>query len=379
MILRSLLVAVCGVLCGASWVHENDGQLYEQDVADGKCLASLTLPAPPRPLEFCQWHTKRSCCAPPHDNLAMAFFSGMAGGTSLGLGCASAGHTVKHLYLRLRYLACFACDPIEPKIRFNIYDGYEKNNIEAVPKPPTDDLVVIVNGTEYPVERKEGAWLGNDVTATWANRVWTVTWVPTGDVLALSEPSSNADIEQATWSESDLSIARNFPPMKFKWRVCRSFVDKLWNASGAPYQQWGKIYDKCGLMWADDEGNPYVVMPSRMFLGETGGEDFMRFVAQGVPNFNGLGFDFVVVDDVLSNNETCFHCTVRDGMCHDCPNGCRYDSLEGVCKAFDFWRTPCFFGEDTPLPDRPESLAAGVLDASIPLLLAALAAVGLGH
>ena len=116
---------------------------------------------------------------------------------------------------------------------------------------------------------------------------------------------------------------------RWRWRVCRSFVDRMWGTGGHQY-------DGCGILlqnpcdggeqvaWNSQTGgweaatvdgekvpvldgwDPFMcgddlIVPSKEYAD---GEQFLRAIR--VPGLADLGFTFRVVNDTLASNETCF-------------------------------------------------------------------------
>eukprot|EP01062_Namystynia_karyoxenos_P022425 TRINITY_DN18600_c0_g2_i1.p1 TRINITY_DN18600_c0_g2~~TRINITY_DN18600_c0_g2_i1.p1 ORF type:complete len:375 (+),score=130.16 TRINITY_DN18600_c0_g2_i1:66-1127(+) len=209
---------------------------------------------------------------------------------------------------------------------------------------------------------------------------------------------------------SEGSKDNNIPPdpnrmtagtVRFRWRVCKSFVDRMWNGDGSPEELNGHVYDQCGVkiqnpcdgqkqvVWDPtanqgyggvketnypvlNQWDPYMcgdslIVPSKYFGGKKGvdaGTDFLRKILP--PSFEDIPFEFVVVDDTVTD-EQCAQCVVEqssDGSprCRasdkaPCPDGCvlRQADLNASdpsgqsggtqrCRGFSHQLTPCFLG-----------------------------------
>ncbi|KAJ9458923.1 hypothetical protein DIPPA_15376 [Diplonema papillatum] len=358
--MRAARVAVCLLLPAAAcalggdpWQHVQ-GELHPADFSARQCVAGARPAFEPRPLEFCSWHVGRSCCTPMHDERSHEHFSKM---TALGHPCSHSEHSVKHRYLRLRYWSCLQCDPGEPTYRYNVYDGYAPNNIlpQVLPAAKTlvvtgfvtTELALVSAASAAPASRQWTSAGGHRISFDALASAWTLT---SASATLATAPATSAEVspEQVHWTTVIVS-RRGAMPSVFAWRVCKSFVDAMWNGSGQADQLNGRMYDECGLVV-----NGNAMIPRAYYTGESGGRDLLKAVLP--PGFQAVGqFRFEVVDDVASTSEHCRSCTVRDNQCHECANGCTFDVATARCRAFRHAVTPCFAGENTPLPGSSAS------------------------
>ena len=328
------------------WIHRQ-GEVHPEDFRDDVCVASVNSHKKPLPLEFCEWHVKDSCCTPMHDAAAQEFFVGL---TQLGLPCTHATHAIKHRYLRLRYWGCLACDPDEPLYRYKVHLGYPKNNIPPEVVPTALTLEVSTNSEQFTLTLQEGDYVSGNNSLYYLEEM-NIFVADLNGSLHYSAPAKlfqhAADL--ADWSGSNVTVRRTTHiPVQFSWRVCKSFLDGMWNGAGDVDDRNGHLFDDCGMI-LNGEG----VIPSALFQGPTAATDFISQLSP--PNFDTVGgFQFVVVDDVNSNTTTCSLCTpdVATQSCLNCPNGCTFSNLPTgpACLEFNHDLTPCFLGEDTGLP-----------------------------
>eukprot|EP00666_Eupelagonemidae_sp_cell4sb_P006938 gene6938-1854_t len=255
------------------------GAVHGQDFVGGECVVSTRKPAQ-ADLVFCHWYNERTCCVPAGDQESWDQFFNLM---DLGRECSYARHSIRDKYRRIREWYCLACDPSEPDYGWRVaplHTPRAKKPSAASKAPP----------------RRFDAAAGS----------------PLNNVLPQSVPAGT---------------------LKWRWRVCKSFVTALWNGRGRAGEVDGKLYDQCGVktqnscdggkqvVWDTsarggyggvketgqpviDGWDPYMcgdnlVVPSMFYQGPTGGEDFMRAILP--PNFDDIPFDFEVVDDSVTD------------------------------------------------------------------------------
>ena len=281
-----LLASVVNIINKVTHIQ---GTIQPEEYASTDCIASAVAATEPMGLEFCHWYNTKSCCIPASDEENLEMFTNLM---DLGLSCSHAKHSVRTTYQRIREWYCLSCDPSEPLYRFKTAVGSPKNGIA----PITD-------------------------------------------------------------SES-----------YFTWRVCKSFTDTLWNGEEShEFPTAGSQYNKCGIKIQNPcDGQKQVVysngkevltdtpvlggwdaymcgdgilIPSKAFKGSTAAKDFMTLLEP--PNFGDVSFKFVIVNDMVSDNE-CRSCqpNLTSKLCLNCNPSCVF--YDGSCIGFTQSVTPCF-------------------------------------
>ena len=215
------------------------------DYSDGQCISSANPPTRPLMLTLCHWYNTKACCIPATDQDLWQSYNLAVG--SLGRSCSVSKPKIARTYFALRQWYCIACDPLEPRYRFQKSVGDRQ----------------LAGGQQ----------------------------------------------------DGDPSV----PETAVAWRVCKSFLNKVWKQDGTQY-------DSCGIRVDSPCGNgKQVVMggsPPRVFeteksvlqgwdpwmCGSVGiipsqeyknspdpAVEFLNAVTP--PGFGDVDFSFVVADD----------------------------------------------------------------------------------